>query len=140
MNPSIHLGETQFLDANVIIRYLMGDHPEFTTRATQLIESDRDLTISIVVLGEVGYVLTKVYQVDRIRASDAMIELLNRANIESYEVDTDIAIDALRLCRPSGRVSFVDAFLWALVRGAGNAKIWTFDARFPSEGVVLSKP
>jgi predicted nucleic acid-binding protein len=68
---------SDFLDTNPVLRYLIQNNAEQTARATALIESDRPLRISIVTLAELGYVLTRVYNVARADAVDALIALLN---------------------------------------------------------------
>lgn len=129
----------ELLDANPVLRYLLADHPDHFARAQALIESERSLRISVLTLAEIGYVLTRVAGVPREDAVDALIDLLERENIDAHEVDTDLAIQALRLCRPSGRVNFGDAMLWAVAR-ASSARVWTFDERFPSQGIRVQQP
>lgn len=131
---------TDFLDANVLLRYFIRDNPAFTGRATALIEGERMFRISVIVLAEVGFVLTKFYKIERARAVDALIDLLNRENIETHEIATERAIRALLLCRPSGRISFADALLWAVARDAAPARVWTFDEKFPVEGIQVEQP
>jgi predicted nucleic acid-binding protein len=126
---------TEFLDANPILRYLLGDHAAHSARAAALIESERPLRISLVTLAEVAYVLLRVAGVPRPDAVDAMVELLNRENVSVHEVETDVAIRALLLCRASGQVNFGDAFLWAVARSSAPARVWTFDEHFPADGV-----
>jgi predicted nucleic acid-binding protein len=128
------------LDTNVLVRYFIREDSELTDRAAALIESERALRICIVTLAEVGFVLTKFYQIDRTMAVDALINLLNRENITTHEIDTDLAIQALRLCRPSGRVNFADALTWATARAAPRARVWTFDTKFPGQGIQVEQP
>lgn len=129
----------ELLDANPVLRYLLADHPDQFARAQVLIESDRRLRLSIVTLTEIGYVLTRVAGVPRADAVDALIALLERENIEVHEIETDLAVQALALCRPSGRVNFGDAMLWAVAR-ASAARVWTFDERFPVDGIESRRP
>lgn len=128
------------LDANPVLRYLLADHPEQFVRSCALIESDRRFRISVVTLAEIGYVLTGVAGVSRGDAVDTMIDLLERENIEAHEVDTDLAVEALMLCRPSGRVNFGDAMLWAVARAATPARVWTLDQHFPDSGIEVHRP
>jgi predicted nucleic acid-binding protein len=129
----------EFLDANLPVRYLTDDPPELAARAAALIESDTALTISFLTLAEVAYVLTKVYGRERGQVVEALIALIQRENLSVYHVDTDLAVEALELCRPSGRVDFADALLWAEARTAGGI-VHTFDARFPEEGITVRHP
>lgn len=142
MNNSVALDalSQEFLDANILVRYFMGDGGDHASRAAALIESERSFRISVAVLAEVGFVLTKVYQVPRIETVQGLIALLNRENIEAHEIATETAIQGLNYCAPSGRVSFNDAMLWAVARAAAPARVWTFDQRFPKEGIERREP
>lgn len=131
---------TEFLDANPVLRYLLADHPDQLARSRTLIESERRFRLSIVTLTEVAYVLTRVAGVPRADAVDALIALLERENVDMHEIDTDLAVQALSLCRPGGRVNFGDAMLWAVARSAPAARVWTFDERFPADGIELRRP
>jgi predicted nucleic-acid-binding protein len=104
-----------------------------------LCEGEATLTISPLILAEVGYVLTKVYGREREQVVASLIELLQRQNICVYGMETNVAVEALELCRPSNRVSYADALLWAEARTAG-ATVRTFDARFPKQGVTVHAP
>ena len=80
--------------------------------------------------------LTKFYGVPRAPVVDALIALLRRINVHVHGLDKTIAIQALLLCRPSSRVSFADAMLWAEVQARGaETTLYTFDRRFPAAGV-----
>jgi predicted nucleic acid-binding protein len=139
-DPTGESRAVDFLDTNTLARYLIRDNPSMTDRAAALIDSNRPLRVSVVVLAETGYLLTSFYRIERARAVDALVDLLNRDNIEAHEIETDLAIHALRLCQPSGRVSFADALMWAVARSAAPARVWSFDVRFPAEGIELREP
>jgi predicted nucleic acid-binding protein len=130
----------EFLDSDVICRYLMNDHPTLSPRAAGLIDSDRPLRISVLILAEVSHVLRSVYGRTSDQIAGALIQLLERVNIQTHELDTDVTIEALDLTRPSRRVSVPDALLRALALSAGPARIWSFDRRFPNAGIDLSEP
>jgi predicted nucleic acid-binding protein len=139
-SASAEPASAEFLDANLVLRYLLGDEPTHTVRSRALIESDRSLRVSLITLTEIGYVLTRVAGVPRLDAVDAMIEFLDRENIDVHEVPTELAVEALYLCRPSGRVNFGDAALWALARATSPSRVWTFDKRFPKTGIQIQAP
>lgn len=138
--PVGEAGTEDFVDTSILVRYLIQDDTALTARATRLIESERTLRVSVLTLAEVGFVVTKFYKIERARAVDALIDLLSRENLKTHEIDTDLAIEALILCRPSGRVSFADALLWAVARSNAPARVWTFDERFPTDGIQVSGP
>jgi len=127
---------TEFLDASVIVRYLMNEPREMADVAAALIEGPQHLTISPLMLAEAGYVLTKVYGCDRSQVVTLLIELIQRSNISVHLMDTETAMQALEYCSPSGRVSFADALLWAEAHCVGGA-VHTFDRRFPAQDIVL---
>ncbi len=119
------------------MRYLMNDAPMLADRAARIIDSDIELVLTGGVLAEVAFVLTKTYNIPRLIAVDQLIALVQKENIRCAGLDKSIVIQALLLCRPSGRVSFADALLWASARSAGQHVIYSFDKRFPSIGVTI---
>ena len=131
---------TEFLDTCVLARYLVQDDAAHGARAAALIDSDRPLRIGVVVLAELGFLLTNHYAIDRSQVVDAMLDLLYRHNIEPHEVSSDLVAEALGMCRGSGRVSFADALTWAAARSAGRATIWSYDRRFPSTYISVREP
>jgi predicted nucleic-acid-binding protein len=62
---------TPLADANVILRYILNDHENFSARAKEIIENEV-IEIPIEVLCEVVYVLSGVYSIDRIEIRDAL--------------------------------------------------------------------
>ncbi|MCL0097693.1 PIN domain-containing protein [Dehalococcoidia bacterium] len=126
-----------FLDTSAIVRYLTGDPPELAEQAAQIIDKLDDLLVTDVVLTETAYVLTSVYQVPREVTVDHLIAFLQRTNISPFALDKSLVLHALLLCRPSGRVSFADAMVWAAARSASNKVIYSFDKRFPRDGLEV---
>jgi predicted nucleic acid-binding protein len=120
------------LDTSFVVRYLTDDPPAMAARAAEVVDSDRILAVSTVVLAEVWYVLRDRYQVPREAALDALLGLVGRANIRVLNLSKDVVVSALELCRPSGRVSLADALIWAQARQAGIPVVYTFDQRFPT--------
>jgi predicted nucleic acid-binding protein len=127
------------VDTSVLVRYLTGDPPAMADAAASLIDSDAAIDITDVVLTETAYVLTSVYEAPREDVVDHLIALLRRTNVHLHEGDTDLACEALLLCRPSGRVSFADAMLWARARSSA-LPVYTFDERFPADGIDVGHP
>ena len=125
-----------FIDTNIVVRYLTGTPPGQATEAIRIIES-RSLQIPIVVFAETAYVLGSQYQFSRERIIDGLLSLVRKDNISIYSIDKDLALQGLRMCRPSGRVSLADAMIWAAARSSGARIIYTFDQRFPNEGIEL---
>jgi predicted nucleic acid-binding protein len=126
-----------YLDANISLRYLTGEPPELAARAARIIEGDDDLWLTDGAIAETAYVLTRVYGVPRDQVVTALIDLIQRENIRLYAMEKNLVVQALSFCRPSGRVSFADALLWACARSSNVPRIYTLDARFPNLGVEL---
>ena len=130
---------TGFLDTSILVRYLTGDPPDMAEQAAQILDIQLDLRITGVVLAETAYVLTSVYQVPRDVVVDHLLALLQKENVSPYALDKGLALRALLLCRPSGRVSFADAMVWAAARTAGAEVVYSLDERFPSDGLEVRR-
>ena len=130
-----------FVDTSVLVRYLTGDPPDMLDRAREIVDEVDPLTITDVVLAETAYVLLSFYQMPREAVFDALADMIQKRNIRVQGRSKESVTAALLLCRPSGRVSPVDALLWAVAREAGSprssAVVYSFDRRFPAEGVEL---
>jgi predicted nucleic acid-binding protein len=129
-------GPAAFLDTSYIVRYLTRDPPEMAEKAGQVIDGDETVILSEMVLVETVYVLSSVYSVPRDEIVDSLIDLIQRANLRLATLPKVNVLEALQLCRGSGRVSFTDALLWAQAVHMGAARIYTFDRRFPSRRVA----
>lgn len=130
-------GPADFLDTSCIVRYLTGDPPDMADRAAEILDVDEPLTLSELALVETAYVLESFYEIPRDRLVDALIALVQRQNIRLLTLEKPIALQALAKCRGSKRVSFTDALLWAQARQQGAPRIYSFDLRFPSEGLEI---
>ena len=112
------------VDANVILRYLLEDHAEFSERATVIMESEIVL-ISFEVICEVIYVLGGVYGVDREVISGKLNDLIQFGNVET--LDTEVLARALRVFAEEN-VDFVDAILCAYHHVRGD-QVYSFDKK-----------
>lgn len=86
---------------------------------------------------ETAFVLTRHYGVLRDAVVDLLVDLLERENVDTLDVEREHLITGLQLCRGSGRVSFGDALIWAAARSRPAGPLATFDRRFPAEGLEL---
>lgn len=120
-----------YLDADVVLRYLTGDPPELARRAANIIDTEEERWLTDGTIAEVAYVLTRIYGISRPQVVDALTGFVQRANIRLHAIDKSLVTLALSFCRPSARVSFADALLWACAQSAGVRRVYTFDARFP---------
>lgn len=129
-----------FVDTSVVVRYLTADPPEMLEAARRIVDDMGPLLITDVVLAETAFVLLSFYGVPRSAIVDGLVDLLRKKNIAVHAMDKDVAVRALWLCRDSARVSFADAMVWAAARSSTSgslATVYTFDRRFPSEGLDL---
>ncbi|GAB4274970.1 MAG: hypothetical protein Kow0092_30460 [Deferrisomatales bacterium] len=81
--------------------------------------------------------LTSVYGVERQAVVDVLVELVQKENLHPLGLDKAAVLEGLLLCRPSRRVSFADALVWAHARSSGAPRMYTFDRRFPDAGVEI---
>jgi predicted nucleic acid-binding protein len=125
------------LDTSFLVRYFTGDPQDLAEQAAQVIDREEDLLVNDVVIAETAYVLTSVYKVPRETVVDYLILFLQKSNIHPFALDKDLLFQALLLCRPSGRVSFADALVWAAARSTEAKLVYSMDERFPREGVEV---
>lgn len=125
------------LDTSMLVRYLTGNTQELAEQASQVIDQEEDLQISDVALVETAYVLTSVYKIPREVVVDHLILFLQKENIHPFALEKDILLQALLLCRPSGRVSFADALVWAAARSTAAKVVYSLDEKFPKDGIEV---
>ena len=127
------------VDASLLVRYLTGDPPHLAEKAAQVLDGEETLGITEVALVETAYALESVYGVPRKEVVDALLALLQKENLKAVGGDKDLWMRALLLCRPR-RVSFGDALIWAAALASGVRRVYTLDARFPEEEIVVGPP
>lgn len=128
-----------FVDANIILRYLLNDLPDQARAAAQILDRDAELIVTDGTLAEVAYILSRQPGIAREQAVDALIAFISKRNITLHALDKALTIQGLLRCRPSGRISFADALLWASARSAGASVIYSFDERFPADGLTVRR-
>lgn len=126
-----------FLDTNYVVRYLTNTPPEMAAQAASIIEGDEPLVLSELVIAETAYVLGSVYTIPRSEIVDALIELIQRENLRLLSLSKTRALEALQQCRDSKRYSFADTLVWAQALEQGSDRIYSFDRRFPSQGLTV---
>lgn len=129
-----------FLDTSILVRYITGDPPAMAEAAARLLDNDGPFLLSELALLETAHVLAKVYQVPRAALVDALVGLIQKANISLAVLPKTRVMEALLLCRDSKRYSLPDAMLWAQAREMKVEPLFTFDKRFPSQGLEVARP
>jgi predicted nucleic acid-binding protein len=133
-------GSPGFLDTSIIVRYMTGDPPQMAEQAARLLDSEETLHLSEIALLETAYVLSSFYKVPRPALVDALVALVEKPNLLLTTLPKARVVEALRLCRESKRYSFADAMLWAQARELEVGRIYSFDGRFPNQGVEVVRP
>ena len=96
-------------DANIILRYVLNDHEDLSTRAAKIIENNV-VTLPIEVACEVVFVLQKVYQVERSEIQAILSELIQE---DLFSLDKpELLLKALD-CYRETKFDFVDCLLWS---------------------------
>ncbi len=111
-------------DANTMIRCIIGDD-EQKIKELQEIRATQKIIYSMEVIAEVVYVLTKVYNVSRVDASDAIQRFLKAKNIVCS--NSEIAIKSLQLFAEN-HLDFVDNVLLAYHQLRGIT-IYSYDRK-----------
>lgn len=91
------------------------------------------------VLLETAHVLERVLGHPRATVVDTLVAFVREPGVHLEGLREETVIRALLYCRPSRRVSFGDALLWAVAHQNGG-EIYTFDARFPGSEITLLAP
>lgn len=120
------------LDTNVLVRYLAQDDPKQSARATRLIENELSVAkpgfISLVVLAESCWVLTRLYGATQEELATTAVDLLASAQ---FHVEGREAIQAaVRHCQSdkrSKKAGFVDVLIAQVAAARGCVHTVTFD-------------
>ena len=115
------------LDTNVVVRYLVQDHPAQALAAKQVIEAlspSEPGWITLVVLAELVWTLKKTYQQPKDRVIAVLEGLLASKDILLEQAE-NVQL-ALLLFRNS-RTGFADCLLSICAKAAGCRKVVTFD-------------
>ncbi|MFZ3091715.1 MAG: PIN domain-containing protein [Nitrospirota bacterium] len=114
-------------DANIIVRYLVKDNITLYTKAKDFFDKVRDGSEKAVILesviAECIYVLTKIYQAPKDKASNSLIDILHYKGIAND--DQKELIRALTLFLQRG-IDIVDCILCAKAAGSGD-NLFSFD-------------
>ncbi|MBI4312338.1 MAG: PIN domain-containing protein [Chloroflexi bacterium] len=125
------------VDTSVLVRYLTGDPPHLASQAIGIMDSSEPLLVTEVALVETAYALRTFYAVPQASIVDSLIGLLQKENVSIFGRDKNLIVQALLLCRPSHRVSFGDALIWAAARSGGIQVVYSLDDKFPRVGIEV---
>ena len=129
------MSERVFLDTSVLFRYLAEDDPPRAFAAATLIDSDRTLVVSGVVLLETVHALRTTAARSNQELALGLIAFLSRANVEVVDADRANVVAALRWTIASSARRIPDAIIAVTAAQADCAWIATFDEAFASPTV-----
>jgi predicted nucleic acid-binding protein len=127
------------LDTSMVVRYLIGDSPHLAEQAARVIDNEENLQITDVVIAETAYVLMSVYRIPRNVVVEHLTDFLRKENISPFGLDKGLVIQGLLLCKPSGRVSFADAMVWAAGSSTESRVVHSLDVRFPDYNLEIRR-
>ncbi len=117
---------TYLIDTNVIIRFLVGDHPEHFAIATEIFtkieQGEYEVEILESVMMEVLFVLTKFYKLPK---ADIIEDLKKIIALRGVAGDKVLLIETLNIVETKN-IDFVDALICAKSRLQGYGKL-SFD-------------
>jgi predicted nucleic acid-binding protein len=113
-----------FVDTNVLLRWLLGDHKGLSTKAELLVQKAKpgSLVVADVIVAEIVYVLRSTGR-DRQQTGEALA-LMGRTPAFKYEND-ELVAEIISLLT-STNLDFADCYLLARV-GREHAGLETFD-------------
>lgn len=118
-----------YVDANVILRFLVGDPPDMAERAATLMQAvDRGevrLRVEEIIVAEVVWVLSSFY---KYKAQEIVPRLLEFLSQDGIEVENSV-LSALVLYGSTG-IDFVDALLATSMQRFGVRYVFSFDRHF----------
>ena len=121
---------TGSLDANVVLRLLLGDVPEQHETALALFRRGGSLTISDVALIESVFVLGRAYGLTRPQQSEALLGLLRQPGIVG---SVELFEEAFATYLQHPKLSFEDCYLVSMAGRTGNVPLWTFDKKLANQ-------
>ncbi len=115
-------------DANIILRYLLGDVPEMRMKSAEVLDGDEYVLVLNEVFAEVVYVLEGIYNVKRELIATTLSAFLNKPQIISRS--SELMFSALNYFAEY-KIDFVDSILLAHSLVQDNSII-TFDKKLLS--------
>ncbi len=120
-------------DTNIIVRVLVGDDPIQTKKAEKAFVAHAKgdgVFLSLVVVAEVGWVLTSAYQWDRATVHERVTRLVRTRGIVVEELElVEHALDEYR----AGKANLADYLILGKARSSATGNLLTFDKKLARE-------
>ncbi|MCL2411084.1 MAG: PIN domain-containing protein [Treponema sp.] len=123
-----------YVDANVILRYILDDHTEFSPRAKKII-GENTVETPIEVLCEVVFVLKRIYKITRKEIADTLLDFYKNTN--SILPHHEAVIKGIEYFGESN-LDFVDCIL-AGYNELESISIHTFDMKLEKLLATIAK-
>ena len=123
-----------YIDANIILRYVLNDHPELSPKAKKIID-EQIVETPIEVLCEVVYVLKRVYGISQREIADTLLGFYE--NINCILPHREAVFKGLKYYGEQ-TLDFVDCLLAGYYE-AENIIINTFDDKLYKLLAIISK-
>lgn len=121
--------ETVLIDANVVIRFLLNDHPKLSPQAKSIFsgaqEGSRKVYLDEVVVAEVIWTLSSFYKIKRTDIADRLINLISQDWVINSR--KNLILQSLDLFH-SKNMDYIDCWLWVLGKFL-KLNLQTFDKR-----------
>ncbi len=129
------------VDTSVLVRYLVGTPPAQARRAARLIDDDAaEIGVSVVALAECAHVLRTQYAVEQRDIIDALIDVVQRANVHVVDARTNDLVAMLVRARSMPGRPIPDAMMVAALATANAVPIATFDQDQARYGFATREP
>ncbi len=123
-------------DTSVLVRYLVGSPPAQARRAARLFDGEDDIGVSVVALVECAHVLRTRYGVGQADIIEALIGLVQKANVRVIELRTELVVELLVRARGLPGRPIPDALIVAASLQADALPLATFDREQRRYGVA----
>lgn len=122
---------TAFIDSNIIVYHLAGNHSDHSPRSTALLDrlsrGEAHAWCTSTVIMEAAFVLERVLRVPRIHIAAALVEIVSLPAVEfDYRQSILRAID---FWEHNGPLSLPDAYHLVFAKDVGLDSIYTFDRK-----------
>jgi predicted nucleic-acid-binding protein len=126
--PSVPVGGS--LDANILLRWLLGDIPEQQKSVDRLLSKGACFHVSDLAIIEVAFILEKLLGFDRELISDNLFQIIDHRQMRSNQGLFSVAVPHY-VGHP--KLSLVDCCLAAYAELQNAIPLWTFDKKLGAQ-------
>lgn len=126
--PAVPLGGS--LDANILLRWLLGDIPEQQKAVDRLLSKGACYHVSDLAIIEIAFIMEKILGFDRELISDNLFQVVDHQQMRCNQRLFAIAVPQF-VSHP--KLSLVDCCLAAFAELQNALPLWTFDRKLASQ-------